>query len=203
MVCTARWTRGDRDDIPQLPRVSRPPPCLCGGPRPVFNGWVFGNGGREHHDLKLATAADGREGGGDDPASGGRVLKYELENYCPHVNFATVDGHRERGDATVTSGTANGKAVSGRVISGASHRETPISGNHHRGGAVSGNHHREGQYREDLSRYWFPDIAPPRCEFNSHRGRLKARGILHSSVPVSNGHICSLSLFLESTRRFP
>ena len=27
--------------------------------------------------------------------------------------------------------------------------------------------------------------------------------VLHSSVPVSNGHICSLSLFLESTRRFP
>ena len=29
------------------------------------------------------------------------------------------------------------------------------------------------------------------------------KGLLHSSVPVSNGHICSLSLFLESTRRFP
>jgi len=26
---------------------------------------------------------------------------------------------------------------------------------------------------------------------------------LHSSVPVPNGGICSLSLFLESTRRFP
>ena len=29
------------------------------------------------------------------------------------------------------------------------------------------------------------------------------RAYLHSSVPVPNGGICSLSLFLESTRRFP
>ena len=32
---------------------------------------------------------------------------------------------------------------------------------------------------------------------------IAASDLLHSSVPVPNGHICSLSLFLESTRRFP